>query len=310
MYVWILPNVWLFCYNVKGNIFNRVIIMKITVSAPAKINLTLDILGRRDDGYHDVKMIMQTVSLYDNVTLETNDTKRITVACNKSGIPCDDSNIAVKSAKVFFEYTKIPFSGLHIYIDKNIPSQAGLAGGSTDGAAVLKGLNEIYNFTCTQSELENIGSTVGSDIPFCIRGGTVLAEGTGTHLTDLDPMPQCSILLVKPSVNISTAAAYKAADSRTVIPDSATDTVLLLMGDIVRLSENMRNDFETVFPNADIARLKSQLLTADGVLGSCMSGSGSTVFAIFNNEEKAQKAYEHFKKSYADVFLVCPTNCK
>ncbi len=281
--------------------------MKIKISAPAKINLTLDILGKRPDNYHNVKMIMQAVSLYDYVTLEQTASGRITLECSDSAIPCDESNIAYKTADAFFERSGIQNGGLHIFIEKNIPSQAGLAGGSADGAAVLAGLNLMYNSPLSEDELKEAGSSVGADIPFCIIGGTALAKGTGTTLTRLEPMPECRIVLVKPPVGISTAAAYKAADSRDFIPESSSDIMLPLLGNIYGIAENLHNDFESVAEVRCIGEIKRAMLEC-GALGACMSGSGTAVFGIFDNEAAQSKCIEMLKSEYEAVFAVCPVN--
>lgn len=276
------------------------------IYAPAKINLTLDILGRRSDGYHDVKMIMQTVSLFDKVTLTLNDSKELTVECTNPNIPCDGSNIVCKAARCFYSALGEDCGGLHIFIEKNIPSEAGLAGGSTDGAAVFTGLNKMYGEPFSLEKLEALSAKIGADVPFCLRGGTALAEGIGTKLTSLDDIPNCCILLVKPQTGISTAAAYKAADSRVSIPESATDKMLPFLNDISKIAENLRNDFEEVVFNGETAKLKNDILACDGALGACMSGSGSTVFGIFDDRLKAAKAEEYFKSIYNDVFLTRP----
>lgn len=281
--------------------------MKIKLSAPAKINLTLDILGKRPDNYHNVKMIMQAVSLYDYVTLEQTSSGGITLECSDSAIPSDESNIAYKAANAFFERSGIQNGGLHIFIEKNIPSQAGLAGGSADGAAVLAGLNLIYNGALSDEELAKAGASVGADIPFCIIGGTALAEGTGTTLTRLEPMPECGIVIVKPPVGISTAAAYKAADSRSFIPESSSDVMLPLISDIYGIAENLHNDFESVAQIGCNEEIKRAMLEC-GALGACMSGSGTAVFGIFDNEAAQSKCIEKLKSEYEAVYAVCPVN--
>lgn len=282
--------------------------MKITVSSTAKINLTLDILGKRADGYHDVKMIMQSVSLFEYVTLTENNSGKITVDCNNPTVPCDESNIVYKCAKAFYTRLSKECSGLHISIEKHIPTQAGLAGGSADGAAVLVGLNEIYNKPFTTAELEEIGGTVGSDIPFCVRGGTALAEGTGKELTSLSNIPMCYFVLVKPPIGISTAQAYGAVDSRNVTPECASDKMLPLLGDVKAIAKNLRNDFEDTLCIEELLKLKRDIQACDGALGACMTGSGSTVFGVFDYKQKAEKCAEYFKTLYEDVFVTEPTN--
>lgn len=283
--------------------------MKITISSPAKINLTLDILDKREDGYHNIKTIMQSVDLYDIVTLTQNSSGKITVDCTAPKIPCDDSNIVCKAAKAFYKSFNKECKGLHIFIDKKIPTEAGLAGGSTDGAAVLMGLNKIFGEPFSAVELEQIGAEVGADVPFCVRGGTVLAEGTGTTLTTLENIPECYFVLVKPPIGISTAEAYGATDKRKVIPESSTDKILPYLNDTEKIGRLLHNDFEEALANDELFSLKNNILSCNGALGACMSGSGSTVFGIFADKYKANECAEIFKKKYNDVFVVKPTAC-
>lgn len=282
--------------------------MSINVVSAAKINLTLDILGKRADGYHDVKMIMQSVSLYEYVELTENNSGEMSVYCSNPNIPCDKSNIAVKCAQVFYDEMKEESRGLHISINKYIPTQAGLAGGSADGAAVLLGLNELYNRPFSSAELESLGGRIGSDIPFCLRGGTSLAQGTGTTLTSLHNIPCCYFVLVKPSIGISTSAAYAAVDARTEVPKCATDIMLGCLGDVRKIGENLRNDFEDTLNVTELLNLKEELIRCDGALGACMTGSGSTVFAVFEDESKAEACADIFRQRYSEVFVVKPVD--
>lgn len=279
--------------------------MKAIISAPAKINLTLDILDKRSDGYHNVKMIMQSVGLCDTVTLTENNSSKITVECTDSRVPCDDSNIVCKTAKAFYSATGMSCSGLHIEIDKKIPVEAGLAGGSADGAAVLVGLNKMYGCPLNEYQLEQTGASIGSDIPFCICGGTVLAEGTGTVLTKLNDMPVCFILIVKPPVGVSTAKAYKAADERSFIPESSTDKMIPLIGNFKSIADNLHNDFESVVFIDDIEKIKHSMLEG-GALGACMSGSGPSVYGIFDDALKAASCSDILKEIYREVYLTEP----
>ncbi len=274
----------------------------VKIKAAAKVNLTLDITGKRADGYHDIRTVMQSVGLFDTITLTENDTEVITVSCNNPDVPCDERNIVFKCAVCFYNKLGKECGGLHIDIDKNIPTQAGLAGGSADGAAVMSGLNELYGKPFSQSELEELGGKVGADIPFCIHGGTVLCEGTGTALTPLGAIPKCSFVLVKHPVGISTAQAYAAVDSRTVKPEPSTDKLLVSLGKVEKIGSLLHNDFEDTLSITEILDLKRELSEYDGACGACMSGSGSTVFAIFTDEEKANECAEVFKKRYEEVF--------
>lgn len=282
--------------------------MEVKIKSPAKINLTLDILGKRPDAYHNVKMIMQTVSLYDEVVLTQNNSQKITIQCTNPAVPCDESNIVYKCAVLFFERLGRACDGLNIFIDKHIPTEAGLAGGSTDGAAVLRGLNIIYGEPFSTVELELLGAAVGADIPFCVRGGTALAEGIGTDLTDIKSMPSCYIVLVKPPVGISTGAAYRAADNRQTVPEISTDKMIefLNRGDLKLIAENLSNDFENALAVPELIALKDEFMQCRGTLGACMTGSGSTVFGLFSDEESARLCAEHFMQKYEDVFVTEP----
>ena len=278
--------------------------MEIEIKAYAKINLTLDITGKRADGYHEVKTVMQSVSLCDSVTLCTNDSGKITVSCEYPGVPCDERNIAVKCAVSFFEAAGIKNKGLHIAIDKNIPTQAGLAGGSADGAAVFRGLNELYGKPLSEEGLCSLGAKIGADVPFCIMGGTALGEGTGTVLTRLKPLPHMYFVLVKPPFGISTKEAFDAVDSAGPPEYNATDRMLECLDDVRLIGKNLRNDFEETLRNEPLLKIKSKLLECDGALGAVMTGSGSTVYAVFDDEKKAKACKKLFSEEYKDVFLV------
>ena len=277
--------------------------MEIKVKGYAKINLTFDITGKRPDGYHEVKTVMQTVGLYDTVTLCTNESGEITVGCDHPEVPCDERNIAVKCAKSFFDKTGIQYHGLHIEIEKRIPTQAGLAGGSTDGAAVLKGLNELYGNPLRDEELLSLGAKTGADVPFCIMGGTALGVGTGTILTRLNPIPHTYFVLVKPPFGVSTKEAFEAVDNAAPREYYATDRMLECLDDVKLIGKNLRNDFEETLHNEPLLKLKSKLLECDGALGAVMTGSGSTVYAVFDDKKKAKACKEKFLSEYNDVFL-------
>ena len=276
---------------------------EIKIRAAAKVNLTLDITGKRADGYHDIRTIMQSAGIFDTVTITENSSKEITVGCNNPDVPCDERNIVCKCAKAFYKRLGAECGGLHIYIEKNIPTQAGLAGGSADGAAVAVGLNILCGKPFSNSELEEIGGTVGADIPFCIRGGTALCEGTGTDMTTLENIPECCFVLVKPPVGISTAQAYNAVDSRKVTPEPSTDKMLDVLDDIQKIGQLLRNDFEDTLNIEELLNIKRELANSEGCKGACMSGSGSTVFGIFTDREKAAACAENFKDKYREVFI-------
>ncbi|MCR5652575.1 MAG: 4-(cytidine 5'-diphospho)-2-C-methyl-D-erythritol kinase [Ruminococcus sp.] len=281
--------------------------MKVKVQAPAKINLSLDVLRRRPDGYHDVSMVMQAVSLFDYVTVENTDTKDIVILCDYEGVPCDEHNIAHKAAAAFFKYTETENTGVKITIDKHIPTQAGLAGGSADGAAVIVALNKLFSTHLKEKEMCEIGERVGADIPFCIIGGTRLASGTGTKLKKMISIPRCNIVICKPEVSVSTAEAYSKIDSAALShPEFTSEMVKAIYArDIWMVTSCMLNDFEIALNLEEIKDVKRVMLKSKA-LGACMSGSGSAVFAIFNSEKKAQKCVEALKKDYREVFLCEP----
>ena len=283
--------------------------MEIKLNCYAKINLTLDIGAKRQDGYHDITTIMQSISLCDKVTISTNNSGKITLSCNVDGVPCDERNIAYKCAAAFYNAYNTECGGVHIDIDKKIPMQAGLAGGSVDGAGVLKGLNLLYGEPFSQIELEEIGASVGSDIPFCIRGGTAKGEGRGTVLTSLDNMPDCFIVLVKPPIGISTGLAYQQADKRSVIPPSATAQMEKSLDNIKLIGRNLRNDFEDALANEELLSLKDRLLSFDGTLGAVMTGSGSVVYALFDDRTKAELCAKEMRCFYDNVFIAQPVTC-
>ena len=283
--------------------------MEIKLKCYAKINLTLDIGAKRQDGYHDITTIMQSISLCDKVTISTNNSGKITLSCNVDGVPCDERNIAYKCAAAFYNAYNTECGGVHIDIDKKIPMQAGLAGGSADGAGVLKGLNLLYGEPFSQIELEEIGASVGSDIPFCIRGGTAKGEGRGTVLTSLDNMPDCFIVLVKPPIGISTGLAYQQADKRSVIPPSATAQMEKSLDNIKLIGRNLRNDFEDALANEELLSLKDRLLSFDGTLGAVMTGSGSVVYALFDDRTKAELCAKEMRCFYDNVFIAQPVTC-
>ena len=283
--------------------------MEIKLNCYAKINLTLDIGAKRQDGYHDITTIMQSISLCDKVTISTNNSGKITLSCNVDGVPCDERNIAYKCAAAFYNAYNAEYGGVHIDIDKKIPMQAGLAGGSADGAGVLKGLNLLYGEPFSQIELEEIGASVGSDIPFCIRGGTAKGEGRGTVLTSLDNMPDCFIVLVKPPIGISTGLAYQQADKRSVIPPSATAQMEKSLDNIKLIGRNLRNDFEDALANEELLSLKDRLLSFDGTLGAVMTGSGSVVYALFDDRTKAELCAKEMRCFYDNVFIAQPITC-
>ena len=277
------------------------------VKAYAKINLTLDVIGKRADGYHEVEMLMQSVSLADTVSVCKTDCG-ITLLCDKEGVPLGEKNTAYKAAKLFLEAADIK-SGVEITIEKIIPMQAGMAGGSADAAGVLFALSELFGKPLTTEKLLEIAQKVGADVPFCLLGGTKMASGIGEKLDDLPKMPDCYIAIVKPNENISTANAYALVDSceNLIRPDNKAATAALESGDLAALSKEMRNVFEQATGTEKTARIKKALIE-NGALGSIMTGSGSAVFGIFTDKDTAEKALNHAEFSDCETFVAQPVD--
>lgn len=281
--------------------------MELKVLAPAKINLTLDVTGKRPDGYHEIETVMQTVDLYDTITITDNDSGKITISCNYDGVPCDESNICYKSAKKFFDYNKMDVKGVHIDIDKKIPVQAGLAGGSSDGGAVILGLNNMFSTMLKPDEMKEIGEKVGADVPFCIAGGTKLCIGTGTTMHKLPAFKCEAIVIAKPStVSVSTAEAYSKVDALNPHPSYTNEMVKAIFSrDIFQITTTIFNDFELALQLPQVNELKSEMLKLKAK-GVGMSGSGSAVFAVFTSKRKAEKCAEKLKEKYNEVFVCNP----
>lgn len=274
------------------------------IKAYAKINISLDVIGKREDGYHLLKMIMQNIDLYDIVQVEKIP-NGIKLKCNKPYVPTDERNLAYKAAKLFKETYDIK-SGIYINIEKNIPVSAGLAGGSTDAAAVLKIMNKMFNINVPQSELMNLGLKLGADVPYCICGGTALCEGIGEKVTKIKPFRDKILVVVKPPFGVSTKDVYKAFDLSKVIFHPKTNELIsnIEKNNIDFIANNMKNLLENVTLGRYkiISTIKEEINTC-GALGSMMSGSGPTVFGFFDDMLKAQKCYEKMKEKYVDVFI-------
>lgn len=276
----------------------------IQLQARAKINLSLDVVGKRPDGYHDVKMIMQTINLYDTVIIEPG-SEGIEIDCNCQWVPSDNQNIAYKAANLILSKYDVKL-GARIKIIKNIPVSAGLAGGSTDAAAVLKGINHLFSLGIKEDELMFLGKQIGADVPYCIKGGTMLAEGIGEVLTPLSPLIKLHIVLVKPKIGVSTAWVYKKLDLDKIT--SRPDTELLIKaiedGNAEILAKSMRNVLETVtIRKYRVIREIKDKLVKYGAMGSMMSGSGPSVFGIFKDRHRAEYAYRMMKNGRWDCFL-------
>lgn len=277
------------------------------VSAPAKLNLSLDILRRREDGYHDLKMVMHSVDLIDELTLERTGGKGIRVRTDLSFLPNDERNLAAMAARRFAEATGTDVEGLLITIRKRIPVCAGMAGGSSDAAAVLRALNRELATPMTPEQLAHLGERVGSDVPYCVVGGTALAEGRGERLTPLPPLPDCWFVLCKPNFSIATPELFARVNCARLRCRPDTDGILraLESRDLEGVARRMYNVFEDVLPDrrsGEIAAIKSALI-GHGALGAVMSGSGPTVFGLFRDETAAKRAWSDLKQDYVQTFL-------
>ncbi len=286
---------------------------KVTVNAYAKINLMLDINYKRTDNYHDLFMIMQSVGIYDTVSVEKIKGRDIVISCNIDGIPLDEKNIAHKAATAFFKTNKIRSKGIHIDIIKRIPHAAGLAGGSADGAAVLVALNEIYETKLSEDELCDIGVKIGADVPFCIKGGTLLSQGIGEVLSKVKPLRQCFIVLAKPNCSVNTGLAYSQFDEfgKTHTPNQLEMLKAIQSRDLADISNKLENVFEQFIEVEGRVQIK-EIMRNNGALGACMSGSGPTVYGIFTEKEAAENAADEIKDITNEVFVCKPVNkgCK
>lgn len=282
--------------------------MVVERKAYAKINIGLDITGKKENGYHLIKTIMQQVDLYDVITLEKIESG-IEIGTNSKDVPTDDSNLAVKAAKILIDKFNI-CSGIKIFIDKRIPVAAGMAGGSTDGAAVLLGMNDLFELGLSEEELCEIGVTLGADIPFCIKGGCALCEGIGEEMTTLENKTEMYALITKPNLNVSTKHVYQSLGlsvGPAVGPEHPdVDKVIdaFAAGDTKKVATTMGNYLEKVTASEYdiIEELKHDILMA-GALGSNMSGSGPTVFGLFDSMEAALVAEAELKDKYPDIFV-------
>lgn len=274
------------------------------VFANAKINLSLDVLGIREDGYHEVRMLMQSIGLADRITLNPMPSG-ISLRTNRAYLPCDSRNLAYRAAELFFNETGVA-GGVQIYVSKRIPVSAGLAGGSTDAAAVLIGMNQLFKTGLSRRRLCEIGAKIGSDIPFCILGGTALAYGRGEQLKRLPPLPKVYLVLVKPPINISTPKIYGEYDRCEVAQRPETDRLIeqIKAKDVDGVAAGMVNVLEPVCESFEprISDIRKQLLDC-GAIGARMSGSGPTVFGIFKTYEEAVAAAERMRGNGDEVIV-------
>ena len=278
------------------------------VFACAKLNLSLDVLNKRPDGYHEMKMVMQTVSLRDRLTVETGTGRPLEMHSNLGFLPTDEHNLAAAAALALCRETGTDPGGLSIKLDKSIPVCAGMAGGSADAAAVLRGLNELLGLGLSQTRLEEIGALVGSDVPYCVGGGTALAKGRGEVLTSLPSLPHCHVVLCKPAFSVSTPELFRALDGCRIRrrPDTAGLIDALTAGDLPGVARRMYNVFEDVLPQRryqEVCTIKNSLIQ-HGALGASMSGTGPTVFGLFDRQQAAEDARAALAPIYRETFLV------
>lgn len=275
----------------------------------AKVNLTLDVLGKREDGYHDLKSIMQTISIRDDIQIDIGTGKDWALHCDAPGVPEDETNLAWKAAQVFYDAIGKDPDGLEIWITKRIPSQAGLGGGSADAGAVLRALNRHYDNWLSLPALAELGANVGSDVPFCTLCGTALVEGRGERLRKLPDMPDCCMVICKPEFSVSTAEAYRRIDEKTIAkrPDHMAMESALLAGDLGTVAQNLCNVFDPVVTedHLELNYIKS-IFNSYGSVGQQMTGSGSAVFAIVPSFEYAAVICNMLKENYPNVYIAKP----
>ena len=289
---------------------------QIRLKALAKINLGLDVLRRKEDGYHDVKMIMQPINLHDSIYMKKIEEKEIRIRTNLYYLPNNENNLAYKAAKILMDEFDLP-GGISIHLKKVIPVAAGMAGGSSDGAAVLFGMNKMYGLKLSMQELMDRGVKRGADVPYCIMRGTALAEGIGEKLTALPSMPKCHILIAKPPISVSTKFVYENLHANDLKPEDhpPVDVQLAALeeGNLEKLVAHMGNVLERVtVPEYPVINEIKQKMMDHGALGAMMSGSGPTVFGIFTSYAKAKEAYQAIERSglSKQIYLTTPYNRK
>lgn len=275
----------------------------------AKINLTLDVLDKRTDGYHDLKSVMQTISIRDDVEIDVDTDMPWSLECTMAGIPQDSRNLAWKAAEVFYQVTGLKTTGLAIRIHKRIPTEAGLGGGSADAAAVLRALNNHYGNPLSILALAEVGSQVGSDVPFCVLCGTAMVEGRGERLRKLPDLPDCLFVVCKPDFSSSTPELYRKLDSAVIArrPDNQAMESALLAGDLQKIADNIWNVFDPVVTadHLELNYIKS-IFNSYGAIAYQMTGSGSAVFAIVTEFEHAAVICNMLKDNYPQVYIAKP----
>lgn len=275
----------------------------------AKLNLTLDVLGKREDGYHDLKSVMQTISIRDDVEIDIGTGKPWSLECSAEGIPTDRKNLAWKAAEVFCQEMKKDPDGISIRIHKRIPSGAGLGGGSADAAAVLRALNRHYGSPLSVLALAELGARVGSDVPFCVLCGTAMVEGRGERLRKLPDLPDCVFVVCKPDFSVSTPELYQKIDTVAIAhhPDNTAMESALLAADLGKIADLIENVFDPVVTaeHLELNYIKS-ICNSYGALGMQMTGSGSAIYAIMPSFEYAAVVCNMLKENYPSVFIAKP----
>lgn len=272
----------------------------ISLKALAKINLGLDVVRRREDGYHEVRMIMQTIQLYDRLDIKRTQEPGIQIQTNLSFLPVNENNLIYKAAKLLMDEFSIT-DGVSVKLDKRIPVAAGMAGGSTDAAAMLIGVNRLFSLGLTKKQLMERGVQIGADVPYCIMRGTALAEGIGEALSPLPPMVKCPVLIAKPSISVSTKFVYQnlKLDDTTIHPDIDRLIDDIKAKNLHDIAAHMGNVLETVtIPNYPVIDEIKKHMLSNGAVGAMMSGSGPTVFGLFDDEDTAKKAYKAMRSSH------------
>ena len=282
---------------------------KISEKAYAKLNISLDVGASREDGYHEMCMVMQSVYFCDDITLTLRTDGAFGVSINLPYVPCDDRNIAIKAARTFFAHIGEPQLGIDMKITKRIPVCAGLGGGSSDAAAVLRALNTLTGSALSQIELEALGETLGSDVPFCVAGGTALATGRGEILTELPDFPDCSIVICKPRFSVSTPQLFSRLDSLQLRyrPDTTGLVQCIKEQNLKCAAQRIFNVFEEVLPSGldQVNEIKSSFIE-NGACGAAMTGTGSAVFGVFEDMSCAKNAANEISRRYKDTFITMP----
>lgn len=285
----------------------------IRLKARAKINLGLDVLGKREDGYHEVRMIMQTIGIYDRIILTRIPEDEIRIKINLGFLPVNENNLIYKAIKLMKDEYNLP-GGIEVDLNKFIPVAAGMAGGSTDAASTLFGMNKLFNLKLPMEKLMELGVNIGADVPYCVMRGTALAEGIGEKLTKLSPIPHCHILIAKPPINVSTKMVYEKLDSKEITNHPDIDGIIdaINEGDINKIAARMGNVLEDVtIPLYPVINTIKQDMLEHGAINAMMSGSGPTVFGIFPDEQSALDCQQYLKdkKDARQVYTTESFNC-